>query len=119
MQAAARDYGLRFTLFRDDPLPSFNDTMMLFHSAVMVVASHGAGLSNVLFCQPGTYVIEVMPNSFITPFCYLQLTHILGHHWHGIPAVGQGSHITRVSINGLNDVVRKYLQLFQNRQDRQ
>ena len=57
LKRVAGDYNLTYTLFIDNPTPSLNDTMMMFHSAVIIVAPHGAGLSNVFFSQPGTYVV--------------------------------------------------------------
>ena len=114
VQSAAAEFGLQFTEFRDKPVPPFNNTVMMFHEAVMVVAVHGAGLSNILFSRRGTFIVEVVPNSFITPFCYLQLAHGLGHHWHGIPVWRFGTHVVGVNISELLNVVRTYLQLWRN-----
>jgi len=45
-----------------------------FRSARVVVAVHGASLSNLLFCQPGTLVIEIFPaNQIKSTFCWLAL----------------------------------------------
>jgi hypothetical protein len=38
------------------------DQILLFQSAEFIIAGHGAGLANLLFCQPGTKVIELMPS---------------------------------------------------------
>ena len=62
MQRVADDFNVTYTLFRDDPTPSLNDTMTMFHSAVIIVAPHGAGLSNMLFSRPGTYILEAVCN---------------------------------------------------------
>jgi capsular polysaccharide biosynthesis protein len=35
--------------------------MRVFGEASHVVGVHGAGLTNVLFCAPGTYVLEILP----------------------------------------------------------
>lgn len=59
VQRAAADFGLRFCLFIDNPPPSLNETMTMFHEAVLVVAPHGAGLANIVFSLPGTSVVEV------------------------------------------------------------
>jgi Glycosyltransferase 61 len=60
VKAAAVAHGLRYTFFGDNPSPSLEDTMRFFNEAVMVVAPHGAGLANLVFCEPGTYVVEVL-----------------------------------------------------------
>ena len=40
----------------------------LFQEAEFVIATHGAGLSNLLFCAPGTKVIEFSPDTEFRPF---------------------------------------------------
>lgn len=62
VQRAAADFGLRFSLFTDSPPPTLNNTMIMFHEAVLVVAPHGAGLANIVFSMPGTSVVEVTYN---------------------------------------------------------
>lgn len=114
VRSAAVQFDLRYTEFRDDPSPSFTATMTLFYEAVMVVAAHGAGLSNILFCRRGVYVVEVVPNSFITPFCFMQLAHGLGHHWHGIAVRRLGAKIVTVDTDQLSHVVHEYLQLWKS-----
>lgn len=42
---------------------SFVDQIQLFHSAEVVVGPHGAGLSWITFCERGTLVLELCPNS--------------------------------------------------------
>jgi len=91
MMHAAVNYNLTYTLFRDNPVPSLNDTMVMFHSAAIIVAPHGAGLSNMLFSQPGTYIIEGVCNP--PTLCFYRLARVLGHHWHGV--MGKGSCYSR------------------------
>ena len=47
------DYSL--VIFQDDPSPSIAETMEMFHQAALVVGSHGAGLANLLFSNPGVW----------------------------------------------------------------
>jgi capsular polysaccharide biosynthesis protein len=47
------------------------DQILLFQSAEFVISPHGAGLSNLLFCEPGTKVIELMPSFEMRPFFWL------------------------------------------------
>jgi len=42
--------------------------ILLFQTAEFIIAPHGAGLANLLFCAPGTKVIELMPSSEMRPF---------------------------------------------------
>jgi hypothetical protein len=43
----------------------------LFQSAESIIAPHGAGLSNLLFCQPGTRVLELSPAREFRPFFWM------------------------------------------------
>lgn len=47
---------------------SMVDQILLFQSAEFVIGAHGAGLANLLFCEPGTKVIELMPSVEMRPF---------------------------------------------------
>ncbi len=47
------------------------DQVLLFQSAEFIIGTHGAGLSNLLFCEPGTKVIELSPSSAIRPFFWM------------------------------------------------
>jgi hypothetical protein len=42
--------------------------MALFRDAEFVIGPHGAGLANLLFCAPGTKVIELSPDSEFRPY---------------------------------------------------
>lgn len=46
-------------------------------SAKHVVAAHGGGLTNLVFCSPGTRVLEVFGPKWIV-FCYARLANLLG-----------------------------------------
>ena len=76
VKRAARDYNLTYTMFIDDPTPSLNDTMIMFHSAIMIVAPHGAGLSNMLFSQSGTYILEGVCNVPHVNMCFQWLAYV-------------------------------------------
>ena len=47
------------------------DQILLFQSAEFIIGAHGAGLANLLFCEPGTKVIELMPSVEMRPFFWL------------------------------------------------
>lgn len=50
---------------------SFLQQVALFKQAEYVVGATGSGLSNILFCQPGTQVIEIMQELRDITFCTL------------------------------------------------
>jgi capsular polysaccharide biosynthesis protein len=57
-----------------------------FHAAEVIVAPHGAGLANLVFCQPGTAVVELFSASYVSPVFWrlasivpgLRYTYIVG-----------------------------------------
>jgi capsular polysaccharide biosynthesis protein len=56
---------------------SVADQVALFYGAECVVASHGAGLTNILFCRAGTKVIEVN-TPYRTSTCFYDIAHHRG-----------------------------------------
>jgi capsular polysaccharide biosynthesis protein len=50
---------------------SVREQILLFQSAEFIISPHGAGLANLVFCEPGTKVIELMPVSEFRPFFWL------------------------------------------------
>ena len=42
-------------------LLSFDDQINLFNNASIVLGAHGASLANIVFCKPGTKIIEIIP----------------------------------------------------------
>ena len=43
-------------------MKKFIDQVKIFNSAKLIVAMHGAGLTNLLFCKNKTKVIEITKN---------------------------------------------------------
>ena len=107
--SAARDFNLTYTLFSDNPVPSLNDTMRLFHSAVMVVAPHGAGEANVVFSPPGVYVVEGVCNRPHSNLCHASTAHALGHRWHGIMSRRGCESVVDVAASAVDAAVRQHL----------
>jgi hypothetical protein len=64
------------------PALSPREQMSLFHEAAFVIAPHGADLANMLFCEPGTKVIEYSPDVQFRPF-FSQISDKLGF-CHGV-----------------------------------
>lgn len=50
-----KPYGFKCVFLESEPLTR---KIELFHSAQVIVAPHGAGLTHLIFCNPGTKVIE-------------------------------------------------------------
>lgn len=44
---------------------STEEQVKLFNEAEIIVGAHGAGFSNLVFCQPGTKVLEFFPENYV------------------------------------------------------
>lgn len=56
---------------------SFKDQIQKFANSDVIIASHGAGLTNILWCKAGTKVIEVTSPNVFNP-CYRNLSEQIG-----------------------------------------
>lgn len=54
----------------------------VFSGAKVVIAPHGAGLSNLLACRPGTAVVEFLASHEDFNICYLSLASVLNLDYH-------------------------------------
>ena len=56
---------------------SFREQIGTFASADVVVAPHGAGLANTIFCAPDVKIVELMSDAYVNR-CFLNLSRALG-----------------------------------------
>lgn len=56
------------------------DQVLLFAEASHIVAPHGAGLTNLLFCTPGTAVLELLPSNYVN-WCFRRLASLRQLHY--------------------------------------
>ncbi len=54
---------------------SLRQQAALFHSATAIIAPHGAGLTNLAFCSPGTTVMELFSPKYVNG-CYWALSNL-------------------------------------------
>ncbi|MGB8953855.1 MAG: glycosyltransferase family 61 protein [Tumebacillaceae bacterium] len=66
---------------------SLAEQIALFANAECIVAPHGAGLTHLTFCRPGTRVIEMFASTYLEP-CYSLLSQYRELDYH--PLIGQG-----------------------------
>lgn len=67
----------------------FDEQVALMRETAVLFAPHGAGLTNMLFCPPGTHVVEVADLSFPNPNFYA-VASAMGHHYWLLSADGIG-----------------------------
>jgi len=50
-------------------LLSFKNQIKLFNTSSMIIGAHGAAFTNIIFCKPGTKVIEIIPSDHPNEKC--------------------------------------------------
>lgn len=70
---------------------SFPEQVAIMQQATIVVAPHGAAITNTLFSAPGTHVVEIADPGFPNPNFYA-LASAMGHHYWILRAqsIGEG-----------------------------
>ncbi len=106
MENLAINFNANLNVYSDRNLPSLNKAIEIFHTTDVVIAPHGAGLCNIIFSKPGTYVLEVVwqpPN-----LCYAKLAEELGHRYVALrPGEGHPSDIAPEVLTHYASVVLK------------
>ena len=117
LEQLALRYNRTFHVFTDSPTPSPRESMRIFNEAVLVVGPHGAGLSNLLYCEPGTFVIEGVCNPPHVNMCYQRTAHILGHHYHAVDSSSGCESVINVEPSEIIKVADIYLTIASTKQN--
>ena len=88
----------------------FNDQVLTFNSADIIVGLHGAGFANLPFCKPNTKVVELRANPLDTVIESLAIKNNLIHKsiscdLDEIKQYNQFGHI-KVPIEKLNKILK-------------
>lgn len=67
---------------------SVADQVRLFHAAKIVIAPHGASLTNIMFCRPGTHVVDIYSPEYMYP-CFWHISHYYGLRYHYLIGIGR------------------------------
>jgi capsular polysaccharide biosynthesis protein len=79
----------------------------LIADAEIVVAPHGAGLANLIFAQPGTHVIEIVPAGRYNATCYPEKSRIFGLHHQLIFAERNARHGMSVALGDVETALAR------------
>jgi hypothetical protein len=77
---------------------SFKDEIKLFNSAKIVVGIYGAALTNVIFCQKKTHIIELKNNK--TDALYKNITNKSSLYYHSLISAKINSNSSRRAFDG-------------------
>jgi hypothetical protein len=101
---------VRVQVYSDQQLPSFIDTLRIFHGASLIVAPHGAGLSNSLFAPSSTAVLELL--TVPMPNCFSMAAAALGQQYCGfLPRTAAHDGEMRLEQDEMEQVVHAARQL--------
>ena len=92
----------------------FLEQVKLFSEAKIIVGPHGAGFTNAVFCQPGSVLIEFLPEQWQIN-CFERLAHLVGMKYRsivgiesGISGEGESNHDHTVDRVELRKLLRQY-----------
>ncbi|MBC5773498.1 glycosyltransferase family 61 protein [Pontibacter sp. KCTC 32443] len=78
---------------------SVSEQVKLFYNTNLIIGVHGAGLSNLVFCKPGSTVVEIFSPNYVNQCYWTIASHVdLNYHY----LVGEGS-IVKDTLNHLLD----------------
>lgn len=80
-----------------------SEQIALFRDADVVVGDHGAGLSHIAFCNPGTTIIELGSPYWTNP-CFWALAHVAGCRY----ALVTNARVNRQANSEISDSFRDY-----------
>jgi hypothetical protein len=102
---------------------SVAEQIQVFGEAALVVGPHGAGMTNIAFCKPGTIVYELLPSHYGNA-CFCNLARICDlAYWadsfesdgHGLPNLRDWESNTKEIMERLTEIdsVGKYFKIYQ------
>lgn len=87
---------------------SFLEQARLFRGADLVIGAHGAGMTNIVFCEPGAVVYEILPAHYSNAcFCNLAHTCALKYWADAFEDEGQGPPNLRDWQSDTNLIIRR------------
>lgn len=91
-------------------LLSFKDQVTLFSSAQLIVATSGSALNNLLFCKPGTSIIETRRKDAMPPL-YVGLSKQMGMNHYFLPGTKAGLYRSfAINIDDLSNLLQHVIE---------
>jgi len=89
---------------------SVQDQANLFNRAKVIIGPHGAGFANIIFCQKGAKLLELMSSSFFS-LAYVHLCSILGMEHHSIICPDRLETNSQANFQVSTDDLKEFLQV--------
>jgi capsular polysaccharide biosynthesis protein len=98
--------GVKLDVYSDDQKLPPHEIFRMFDLADIVVAAHGAGLSNIIAARQGTLVIEIVFEKYLFTD-YVDASRILGlrHVWVVVLGGAQYTPSMETPLRGIRDVL--------------
>lgn len=93
---------------------SLKQAIQLFRQAKMIVAPHGAGLTNLLFCPAGTKVLELFSDKFVNHYFY-ELAHGLKLDYDFLVGNPLNDHVITTRYEGIEEDMEMDLDLLRKK----
>lgn len=107
-------------IYSDNPSPSFEETLIMFYNADIVVSPHGAGMSNTLASRHRTRVYELKASDWHTwenrtpGNCFQLLAWHLGHNYNGMaPKVNDRDRFFSLTNEEISKVAKDVKELYE------
>ncbi len=82
-------------------LESVERKIQIFNSAEVVISPHGAGLTNLIFCKPGTKVLEIFNPNWMLPSFWM-ISHYMNLDYYYL--LGKGPRLLkRMNLESIHD----------------
>ncbi|HEX6892453.1 MAG TPA: glycosyltransferase family 61 protein, partial [Chryseolinea sp.] len=85
---------------------TIRDQAEYFNSAKLVIGAHGSGLTNLVFCEPGTTVVELFPDKYVR-HVYYDICNKMGLNYHYLLCPSTGNPSDTIEGQNINVYVDK------------
>lgn len=83
---------------------TFAEQVRLFACAKVIVAPHGAGLANIVFCKPGTKVVELFSSKFMPAHYWMISNHVHLEYYYLVNQIQKSSHASSDFVVNIADL---------------
>jgi len=88
-------------------------TVEIFHNCKLFIASHGSSLTNILFMNPGSMVIEIRPQSLLNAWYFSYMAHLVGVKYYSLLSIDKKSslysNVLKINIDVLLKMIKENL----------
>lgn len=99
----------------DDQPRSIAEQFAIYANASFVIGPHGASFANLLWCQPGTHLLELFAHNYV-PEYFRYLAHLLGIRYSaycsGVVGGSHHSHVDDDIVVSVDQLERRLNELF-------